>query len=109
MVAVQLRAASNGEASATVAACFAAGTPVVATDVGWTRELPDAVVEKVERGIDPNQLAERILDLIDDEAERRTLTAAAADYARRHSFRNAAEALFEAIMAYSSPGRARAA
>ena len=43
-VAVQLRTLSNGEASAAVADCLAAGLPTIASDLGWASELPGSAV-----------------------------------------------------------------
>ena len=103
-VAVQLRAASNGEALATVTDCFAARVPVVATDVGWVRELPDAALVKVDREIAPEQLADRIAELLGSPSLRRSLTREAVDHARANSFRRAASALYEAAVA---PGERR--
>ena len=98
-VAVQLRAASNGEASATVTACFAAGVPVIATDLGWIRELPDRTLVKVDRDVAPEQLAHRIAQLLESPARRRAVTQAAAGFARANGFRRAAEALYETAVA----------
>jgi hypothetical protein len=46
-LAAELRLVSNGDASAAVADCLASGIPTIVTDLGWGRELPCDVAEKV--------------------------------------------------------------
>jgi glycosyltransferase involved in cell wall biosynthesis len=94
-VAVQLRSWSNGETSAAVTDCLAAGIPTVVTNIGSTAELPDDCVVKVARRIDARSLGLEVSALLADPARRSQLSAAAQDYARSSSFERAAEALYE--------------
>jgi glycosyltransferase involved in cell wall biosynthesis len=96
-LAVQLRTISNGEASAAVADCLAAGLPTIVTDLGWAAELPPGVVEPVATEADPQLIAERMLSVLTDEAGRRSLQAHALEHAGAHSFRLVAEAYLEAL------------
>ena len=74
-VAVQLRDTSNGESSAAVADCLAAGVPTIVTDIGSNSELPDDVVVKVPRDISDGELALLIASLLGDHDRRSTLSA----------------------------------
>ncbi|HLL52402.1 MAG TPA: glycosyltransferase, partial [Myxococcaceae bacterium] len=56
-VAVQLRNASNGEMSASVADCLSAGLPTVVSDVGPMAALPRDVVVSVPGQVDASVLA----------------------------------------------------
>jgi glycosyltransferase involved in cell wall biosynthesis len=93
-VAVQLRAASNGETSGTVTRCLAAGVPVIVSAIGSAKELPDDCTLKVERYVAPGQLAEAIARLLDDDVLRATMREAGLRYARAHSFERVADELF---------------
>ena len=97
-VAVQLRAASNCESWEAVADCLAAGTPAIVTDVGWARELPDDSVIKVERDISVKALADRIVELLGDEARRATQSASGIEHARQNSFARTAEFLRREVL-----------
>ena len=70
-LAVQLRLVSNGEASAAVADCLAAGLPTIVSDLGWASELPEAAVEKVPTDVQSHLLHERMLRLLIDEPRAR--------------------------------------
>lgn len=96
-VAVQLRAASNGESSASVADCLAAGVPTIATAVGSTRELPANCIVGVERDVSAGDLAAEIASLLDDAERRSRLGEAGRRHASANSFADAAEALVQAI------------
>lgn len=93
-VAVQLRAASNGETSATVSHCLAAGVPVIVTAIGSAKELPDECAMKVERDVAPTELADVIEGLLGDHARRASMREAGLRYAREHSFERVAEELY---------------
>jgi glycosyltransferase involved in cell wall biosynthesis len=97
-VAVQLRRTSNGECSAAVADCFAAGAPVVLTDIGANRELPSAVAARVSPYITAPELADVLADLLADPSRRRAMAAAGAEHARASSFAHAAERLFADVI-----------
>lgn len=92
-VAVQLRATSNGEASAAVGDCLAAGLPTVVTAIGWGRELPGEAVVRVPRAPAPDALGDVLVDLLADGPRRVALEKAARAEADRRSFRATAEAL----------------
>jgi glycosyltransferase involved in cell wall biosynthesis len=97
-VAVQLRAASNGETSAAVARCLAAGVPTVVTNIGSAAELPDACVVKVERDVSPETLGEVIADLIDDPERRAAMASASVEYARANSYDRVARILYDDVV-----------
>jgi glycosyltransferase involved in cell wall biosynthesis len=101
-VAVQLRAASNGETSATVTHCLAAGVPVIVTTIGSAKELPDDCAMKVERDVAPAELADDIEDLLGDHLRRESMREAGVRYAREHSFEHAAEELYREVTSSSS-------
>jgi glycosyltransferase involved in cell wall biosynthesis len=92
-VAVQLRATSNGETSAAIADCLAAGVPTIAAAVGSARELPPDVVVRVERDATPAALAGTVSGLLRDVDTRIALTAAGRRWAREHSIEQAAAAI----------------
>jgi glycosyltransferase involved in cell wall biosynthesis len=96
-VAVQLRLISNGEASAAVADCVAAGVPTIVTDLGWAGELPATVVEKVPVDITTGQLADRLVALSRDGARRAAMSQAALDHARSRGFAEVAQAYLVAL------------
>lgn len=85
-VAVQLRTLSNGEASAAVVDCLAAGLPTVVSDLGWAAELPPDAVAHVPADCTPSGLARTLEDLIANQQKRRELGEGAHAYARKHSF-----------------------
>jgi glycosyltransferase involved in cell wall biosynthesis len=97
-VAVQLRAWSNGETSAAVMDCLAAGVPTVVTRLGAAAELPDDCVVKVDRDITARALGRTLIELLADEDARNRLAAAAQEYARANSFERAAEAVYELVL-----------
>lgn len=98
-VRVQLRDRSHGESSGALADSLAHGLPVIATDVGATRELPDDVVVKVPRDITAEGLAEVIEQLVGDPARRAALSAAALRFsATEASMRAEAERILAAIV-----------
>jgi glycosyltransferase involved in cell wall biosynthesis len=83
-ICVTLRSPTLGETSASAIAALAAGTPLVVSDVGWFRELPDSVAAKVapdEWEID--HLAAVLELLASDEELRLGMGRAAEAYARR--------------------------
>ncbi|HEY5389024.1 MAG TPA: glycosyltransferase [Solirubrobacteraceae bacterium] len=96
-LAVQLRDAFNGEASATVADCLAAGIPTLATRLGWSGELPQTAVRHVEPRAPPPLLAATMSELLSDTPARAELSAGALEHARRNSFELVAEAYLSAL------------
>ena len=98
-MAVQLRAASNGESSAVVARCLASGVPTIVTAIGAARELPDAAVVKVDRDISAPTLATTIVGLLRAEDRRASLSRSAQALARENSYELVARLLFERYVA----------
>ena len=96
-LAAQLSLVSTGDASSTVADCLANGVPTLVTDLGWARELPRDVAEKVPPGAGPHQLKDRIGKLLADGTRRRAMSQAALEHARRHSFARVADAYLDAL------------
>jgi glycosyltransferase involved in cell wall biosynthesis len=101
-VAVQLRAASNGETSASVADCLAAGVPTIATALGSTRELPKNAFVPVARDISATDLAEKIEALLDDPVRRRALSEASRAFAKANSFARAALEIVDVLFGESA-------
>lgn len=89
-LAVQLRTTTNGEASGAVCDCLGAGLPTIVTELGWTTELPDDVVERVPTDVTPAVLAAAIDRLLADSSARAALTSAARAYAADNSYENVA-------------------
>ena len=88
---------STGDASAAVADCLASGLPTIVTDLGWARELPADVVEKVPPGAGPNQLKNRMANLLAEGNRRQAMSQAAVEHARRHNFSRVADAYLDAL------------
>jgi glycosyltransferase involved in cell wall biosynthesis len=97
-VAVQLRAWSNGETSAAVMDCLAAGVPTVVTRLGAAAELPDECVVKVDRDVTARTLGQKLIEVLADADARKRLAVAAQEYARANSFERAAEAVYEFVL-----------
>jgi glycosyltransferase involved in cell wall biosynthesis len=96
-VAVQLRLATNGEASAAIADCLAAGLPTIVTDLGWSGELPPETVVQVPPGVQSAELAEHIDRLLGDRERRTSLSAAALSEASANGFESVADACIESL------------
>jgi len=96
-LAVQLRLLSNGEASAAIVDCLAAGLPTVVTDVGWASELPADAVVQVPMGLPARALAARLQELLADDGKRRRLSRRATAHARSHTFAEVADAYLQAL------------
>lgn len=97
-VAVQLRSVTNGESSAAVGDCLAAGLPTVITAIGSGRDIPAEAAVKIEPGAEAG-LGDVLQRLIGDPRTRAALQAGALAYAGRRTFRHAAEALAEHLAA----------
>jgi glycosyltransferase involved in cell wall biosynthesis len=97
-VAVQLRASSNGEMSASVVDCLAAGLPVVTTAIGAARELPSEAVRLVAREVSGEDLAIILRRLLKSPVERETLALEGRRWCAEHSMERAAEALTRELM-----------
>ena len=96
-LAAELRLVSNGDASAAVADCLASGIPTIVTNLGWGRELPSDVVEKVPPRVGAQQLKDRIVTLLADSNRRQAMSQAALEHARRHSFARVADAYLDVL------------
>ena len=94
---MQLRNASNGEASGAVCECLSSGVPTIATAHGWFAELPDGVVEVVPRDVPTSALADRMQSLLDNPGRRRELATAGRALAQRDSFANVAARYVELL------------
>jgi glycosyltransferase involved in cell wall biosynthesis len=97
-VAVQLRRAANGECSATVADCLAAGAVPIVTGIGAMRDLPADAVVAVGPSVTASELGEIVADLLGDPGRRRALVAAGRDYAAGHSYAALALRLFTDVI-----------
>lgn len=98
MVAVQLRASTNGEFSGAVAETLAAGVPTIVSTLGSAAELPDDAAVKVPPGATPASLAAEILSLLGDPGRRKSLGEAARAYAATLSFEAVAGELYGLLM-----------
>jgi glycosyltransferase involved in cell wall biosynthesis len=98
-VAVQLRAVVNGEASAAVADCLAAGIPTLVTTVGAHADLPPRAAFQVRSGASAHEIAGQLLALLADPEEKEALSKGARAHAGSSSFATAAGALTEALIA----------
>jgi glycosyltransferase involved in cell wall biosynthesis len=96
-VAVQLRASSNGEQSAAVADCLAAGVPTVVSAIGAAGELPHDAVETVAAGASPADIAVVLGRLLDDLRAKDRLTQAARAHAATNGFDRSAAALLDVL------------
>jgi glycosyltransferase involved in cell wall biosynthesis len=97
-VAVQLRRTANGESSAAVADCLAAGAVLIVTGIGAFRDLPAAGVTSVSPTVSAGELAALIAGLLAAPDRRTALAAAARDYAATNSFAVAARRLFGTVI-----------
>jgi glycosyltransferase involved in cell wall biosynthesis len=97
-ISLQLRESTNGESSAAITDCLAAGLPTV-TNVAAATELPDGVVELVPFAVDANELAARVAALVADPARLRALAAAGRAHATAWSFDDVATRLLEIVRA----------
>jgi glycosyltransferase involved in cell wall biosynthesis len=96
-LAVQLRATTNGESSGVVAHALARGVPLIVTDIGAMRELPDDVAVRVPVDAEPAQLALEIERLLADPERRRGMRAAALAFAAHNTAADQARRIVEAI------------
>jgi glycosyltransferase involved in cell wall biosynthesis len=97
-IAVQLRRAANGECSATVADCLAAGVVPIVTGIGALRDLPVGAVVPVSPAVTGAELGETVGDLLEDPGRRRALVAAGRSYAAAHTYAELAQRLFAEVI-----------
>ncbi|MBW8824737.1 MAG: glycosyltransferase family 4 protein, partial [Acidobacteria bacterium] len=105
-VSLQLRVSTNGESSAAVMDCLAAGLPTI-TNVAAATELPAGTVEVVPYDVDAVELANRIAAVVGDPARLAALTAAGRTHAASWSFDHVADQLLQIIRALPSLGSGR--
>jgi glycosyltransferase involved in cell wall biosynthesis len=96
-VALQLRHETNGESSAAILDCLAAGVPV-ATNLPAAAELPSGTVANVAWDIDPAALATELGALLDDRARLEALSASGRAYAAAWSFDDVAAELVTIVL-----------
>lgn len=96
-VAVQLRAFSNGESSGVVSHALARGVPLVVTDIGAMRELPEDVAIRVPVDVTPQALATTIGGLLAADDRRAAMRAAALHYAARETPAAQAQRVIDAV------------
>jgi glycosyltransferase involved in cell wall biosynthesis len=106
MVAVQLRASTNGEFSGAVAEALAAGIPTIVSALGSAAELPDDAVVKIPTAAALADLAAEIVALLDDAPRRKVLSEGARAYAATLSFEAVAEDLYGLLMDLPNPAPA---
>jgi glycosyltransferase involved in cell wall biosynthesis len=96
---VNLRYPSAGETSASLLRIMGAGLPVIVSDAGSFRELPDACAIKAPVGrLEEPLLAEYLLELARDDDLRSALGANARDFvATAHSLERSAEGYLDAL------------
>ena len=95
-LALQLRHETNGESSAAVLDCLAAGLPVV-TNLPFATELPDGTVHLVPWSVDAVGLATEVDALLGDEAAREALGERGRRYAAAWTFDEVAARLISVI------------
>lgn len=96
-VAVQLRAATNGESSGAIGDCLTAGIPTVVTAIGPNRAIPATAAVGLPPATDAAGLAQSLVHLLSDPSRRAALGRGGREHAAAHSFRRAAEALYEVV------------
>lgn len=89
-LAVQLRSVSRGETSAAIADCLTHGVPVIVSDLGSARELPDEVAYSIDVRADAHEVADRVSELLNDPARLSAMSAAGQRMADERSFASAA-------------------
>jgi glycosyltransferase involved in cell wall biosynthesis len=96
-IALQLRSFRQGEASASVADCLAAGVPTVTNDPNGSGHLPADAVVRVERDPNASMVAEAVLSLLDDADRRERLATAGRRFAATNTPDHVARTLLELI------------
>jgi glycosyltransferase involved in cell wall biosynthesis len=96
-LAIQLRSISNGEASAAVTECLAAGLPTIVTDHGWAAELPAEAVIGVPVELTAPVLAGAMRSVIDAPSLAAALSKSGREHAESNSFPAMAERYLELL------------
>jgi glycosyltransferase involved in cell wall biosynthesis len=97
-LALQLRHETNGESSAAVLDCLAAGLPVV-TNLPFAHELPDGTVQMTSWDVDATTLAGVVRSLLDDRDALESLGARGQAYAASWTFDDVAARLLSVVRA----------
>lgn len=97
-IAVQLRAAANGEASAAIADCLSQGLPTLVTRLGAQAELSTDAVQMVSPSADAREIAAAMNKVLTDPGRREQMTRAARRHAKQSSFAVAANALSKLLL-----------
>jgi glycosyltransferase involved in cell wall biosynthesis len=92
--AVQLRLGTNGESSAAVLDCLAAGLPVV-TNMAAAAELPEGTVDLVPHDVGPAELGSHLAALVADAGRLARLAAAGQHHAGSWTIDHVADRLLE--------------
>ncbi|HVB00707.1 MAG TPA: glycosyltransferase [Acidimicrobiales bacterium] len=108
-LALQLRAQSNGEASAAIGECLASSVSTIVSDIGWFGELPDDAVTHVNAGVGAFELANVTASLLDDARLRTDIAQAGAVHASHYSFDYVARTLLTRIVQIPDVARATSA
>lgn len=98
-IAVQLRAGTNGESSGVVAHAMARGIPLVVTDIGAMREVPDDAAVKVPVDVTPDALTDVIAALLADRERLASMRAAGLAFAARETTSAQARRVLAALTA----------
>lgn len=107
-VAVQLRAHSRGESSATVLDCLARGIPTVLNAHGSAAEVPADVVVRLPDQVTATQIAQALLALRAEPHRAAQLSARALAFAAEHlAPARVAATHAEALLSLQGPGRTR--
>jgi glycosyltransferase involved in cell wall biosynthesis len=108
-VAVQLRASSRGETSASVLDCLLYGVPTIVNAHGSTASMPDELLVKLPDEFAPRQLATALARLHGDRQLREALAARALAWMdAEHAPERAGRLCFEAIEHFARHGEASA-
>jgi glycosyltransferase involved in cell wall biosynthesis len=96
-VAAQLRRITNGESSAAVGDCLAAGLPVVTNMINAAEEFPAGAVSVIDFDCGAHEVAVAVTALLDDEARRHQQAASARRHAEQVTHAHLADRLMEIV------------
>ena len=96
-LAVQLRNSTNGESSGTAIEIQARGIPTVCTDIGANLELPDNIFTKVAKNITASQLADVILELVNNNSDYILRSKNGISWSKQRTFSNYASEIMKKI------------
>jgi glycosyltransferase involved in cell wall biosynthesis len=96
-VAVQLRGIINGESSATICDCLAAGLPVITNMVNAAEEFPPEAVVAVDYALADDELEQRIVELVEDATAPERMRRPVAELARWSTYEVLAERFLTAV------------